>query len=165
LIQRFAFVVLAAAGLWYGWQRLFPDDAAQIEAVLQRVAEGVGGESGGGVSAIARAAALQSEFAPDVTVDAGPPFQRIRGRDAIISAAARVNGTVRNLDVRFPDVDITVQPDRQRATALVTAEARYDEAGGGSGFDAREFEVVFTRLDGEWVIAAVTLVEPLNRLQ
>ena len=153
-----------AAGLWYGWQWFFPSDEAQIVAVLERIADGVSsGTDEGDVARLARAASLRHEFAADVTVDAGPPLARINGREAIIGAAARTSGSVRNLEITFTDVSIAVASDRQSATAVVTAEARFDE-GGGRGIDARDLELVFTRHEGNWVIAAVTVVRPLDRL-
>lgn len=164
MIRNLVIAVAAAAVLWFGWQWLNPSDEAEIAAVLARVADGVSSAAGeGDVGRLARAASLRNEFAPDVVVDAGPPFQRIRGREAIIGAAARTSGSVRNLSISFPDMAITVAPDRRSATALVTAEARFDD-GGGRGIDARELELEFTRTDGNWVIAAVTLVEALQRL-
>jgi len=164
LIRNLAIVVAVAAVPWFGWQWFFPSDEARIVAVLERIAEGVStGAAEGDVGRLARAASLRNEFAPDITVDAGPPFQRIRGREAIIGAAARTSGSVRNLQITFPDVAITVAPDRQSATALVTAEARFDD-GGGPGIDARELELEFTRTDDHWVISAVTLVQALQRL-
>ena len=171
MIQRAILLALIAGGLWLGWRWLFPNDHAQIEAVLQRIADAVGSTeespgaaNSGSVQAIARAASLRSELAADVTVDAGPPFQRLTGRDAVIGAAARVNGTARNLELRFPDVAITVSPDRSSATAMVTAEARFDEPAGGRTVDARELEIVFTRPEGHWVIATVTVLQPLEPL-
>jgi hypothetical protein len=147
-----------------GWQWLFPSDEAQIAALLERIADGVsGGAEEGSMGRLARAASLRDEFAPDVTVDAGPPFQRIKGREAIIALAARTGGAVRNLTISFPDVAIAVASDRQSATAVVTAEARFDEDG-GRGIDARELELAFTRLEGDWVISVVTLVRPIERL-
>ena len=164
MIRNLIIVVAVAASLWFGWQWLFPSDEARIVSVLERIADGVSsGADEGNMGRLARAASLRNEFAPDVTVDAGPPFQRIRGRDAIVGVAARTSDTVRNLEITFPDVAITVAPDRQSATAVVTAEARFDE-GGGPGIDARELELEFTRMDDDWVISAVTLVQALQRL-
>ena len=155
--------MIAAAG-WYGWRWLFPSDETAIHAVLERIAGGVeGGGAESAASRLARAAALRREFDPEVTVDAGPPFTRLSGRDAIIGTMARLNGSVRNLDVDFSDVTIRIDPDRHGATANLTAEARFDDVGGG-GFDARELDVTFTRTEGAWVVSAVTLVQPLRRL-
>jgi hypothetical protein len=164
LIRNLVIAAAVGAGLWYGWHWLSPSDEAQIVAVLERIAEGVsGGADQGDVARLARAASLRNEFAPDVTVDAGPPFARLNGREAIIGAAARTSGSVRNLAITFPDVSVAVAPDRQSATAVVTAEARFDD-GGRRTLDARELELAFTRHEGNWVISAVTLVRPLDRL-
>ena len=162
--KRLVLAVAAAVGLWFGWQWVFPNDEAQITAVLERIAAGVSGGAGeGSVARLTRAASLRSEFAPDVIVDAGPPFQRITGRDAIMNVVARTRGSVRNVVIAFPDVAIAVASDRLSATAVVTAEARFDEPG-GQGRDARELDLAFTRHEGQWVISAVTLLRPLNRL-
>jgi hypothetical protein len=156
-------VLLISAVLWAGWQWWVPDDERRIRQTLDRIADAVGG-NGGGIEALAQVAALQEEFDPDVVVDAGPPFQRLVGRQSIIGAAARVRTTARNLEISFPDIAVTVADDRQSATALVTAEARFDE-GGGRSIDARELELGFKRLDDRWVVSSVALVEPLKRLQ
>ena len=162
--RSFLIIVVLVAGLWVGWRWLFPSDETQIEAALGRIARGVSaGAQEGELGRLARAAALRNDFAPDVTVDAGPPFQRLVGRDAIIGAAARAGGTHR-LALSFVDVSITVAADRQSAIAVVTAEARFDD-GGGPGIEARELEIGFTRLDSSWVISTVTLVQPLQRLR
>ena len=153
------------AALWLAWQWMFPSDESQIRQLLTRVADGVGGSGeSGNIEVLAQVAALQNDFAVDATVDAGEPFQRLSGRQAIVSAAARIRVGVRNLEVRFPEVSIDVAEDREQATALVTAEARFDDEEGRS-MDARELEMGFSHVDGRWVISSVTLVQPLKRLQ
>jgi hypothetical protein len=154
---------VAAIG-WYGWQWMFPDDEAAIRAVLRRIEEGVsaaGGAGTGNMDRLARAASLRHELAPDITVDAGPPFQRLTGREAIIGAAASVSGSTRDLQVRFDDVEITLDPSGERAEVTLTAEARTSDSADG-GFDSRELEVIFRRLDDRWVVANVTLIRALK---
>ena len=164
-IRLIALLAALAGAVTYGWRWLFPDDEAQIHALLERIADGVGGSGGeGDVTRLQRAASVGDEFDADVTVDAGAPFEKLRGRDAIIGTAARVNVAVRNLDVSFTDVTIQVDPAGGRATANLTAEARFDEAGSGRGVDARELAVAFTRSNGSWVVSAVTLVPTLRRI-
>jgi hypothetical protein len=164
LIRSLVITAIAAVAMFLGWHWLFPSDEAQIVAVLERVAESVSsGADDNDVGRLARAASLGREVAPDVTVDAGPPFGRLAGREAVIGAAARTGGRVRNLQITFPDVSIAVASDRQSATAVVIAEARFDD-GGARSLDARELELGFTRRDGQWVISAITLVEGLQRL-
>jgi hypothetical protein len=158
-------LVLVGAGLWAGWRLLFPSDEAQIRALLDRVGDTLSSAaSEGDVARLARVASLREELAPNVTVDAGPPFKRVTGREALIGALARMRGTLRNVEVTFPDVSVAVAPDRQTAVAVVAAEAQFEDAGGRRN-DARELDVEFARTDGRWVIAAVTGVSPLRRLQ
>jgi hypothetical protein len=175
-LTRSLIVIAAICGLAYlGVRWMFPDDEAQIAATLHRIAEAfessstaVGGNSAapiGGFEGIARLASLQEEFTVDVVVDAGPPFQQLHGRQSIVSALARANALARDLDVRFADIKTVVAEDRQGATSVVTAEARFADRAGERMLEAREFEVTFTRLEGRWLVAAVRLLQPLRRLE
>jgi hypothetical protein len=170
-MRRAVLAVIGIALVWLAWTRLFPSDEAQIQAVLARIAasldnrgaESDQGRTGPGVAGLGRLAALQNEFAADVSVDAGPPFDRLQGRQAVVSAAARVHMAVRNLTLSFPDVSITVANDRQTANAAVTARAEFDGRE-GRAVDARELTLQFSRHDGRWLIASVTMVQALERL-
>ena len=162
-IRIVAMLALIAIGAWYGWRWLVPDDEAEIRAVLERIADAVTATPGGDTGRLVRAASLSREFDPEVAIDAGPPFQRLRGRDAVIGTAARLNAAVRDLQITFRDVTIHVDPARQEATANLVAQAQFDD-GGGAGFDARELDVTFRRLGDAWVVSAVTLVPPLRRI-
>jgi hypothetical protein len=158
LTRRAIVVVLTLAGAWFGYGWLFPGDTAQIRGVLARIADAFEGDDGVGVQDLARIRALQDDFAPDAVVDAGAPFLRLTGREAIVSAAGRVRAVTRNLSVRFPEIEIIVADDRQTAAATVTAEARFDDADGHRDLEAREFDLQFVRRDGQWVIMSVTLI-------
>ena len=164
MVQRVVIIALTAAALWFGYRWLFPNDAAQIRAALDRIEESLdaGPADEGEVSRLARAAGVRSRLDPKITVDAGPPFSRMTGRDAIIGTIARVNSTVGDLDVGFDDVQIAVDPDRTSAKVYLTAEARYRDGTGARGFDARELDVTFRRLDGDWVVSEVALVRTLE---
>jgi hypothetical protein len=158
-------LTLVGVGGWYGWHWMFPGDEAEIAAVLERIAASVDAEEGeGAISTLSRAAQVGRELAPDVSVDAGPPFQRVTGRESIVAAAARARATVQELEIHFPDMEIDIAPDRQTATALVVAEARFVARGEERSLEARELEIGFTRHEGDWVVATVSLVRPLQRL-
>jgi hypothetical protein len=166
-IRIVVLVAVVAAAAWYGWRWAFPDDEAAIRAVLSRIEEGVSageGAGNGNMDRLARAASLRHELAPDITVDAGPPFQRLAGRDAIIGAAASVSGSRRDLQVRFEDVDITVEPSGERAEVTLSATARSSDAA-DAGLDTRELEVIFRRLEGRWVVANVKLIRALDPME
>ena len=156
--------VAAVAALWLAYRWWFPDDEAQIRSVLERIAEGVGSSADESeVGRIARAASLRNDLHPEIMVDAGPPFVRMKGRDSVIGTAARLNGVIRNLDINFSDVDIDVNQDE--ANVLLTAEAQFDEGRGGRGSEARDLNVIFLRREGRWVVADVKLAGPLKPIE
>jgi hypothetical protein len=164
-MRRVAILCAVVGLIVFGWRWWFPSDEAQIRAVLSKVEDALSAPSeGGALATAARVAALQQEFATDVVVEAGPPFQRLVGRQEVISAAGRLSVSVYQLEVRFPEVDVTVGEDGRTATAIVAAEAHFNETGGGRTFEARELEMTFTRNEERWVIASVALIQPLERL-
>jgi hypothetical protein len=163
-VQRLIAIALAVAALWFGWRWLFPNDEAKIRAVLERIADAVGSGAAeeGEVARIARAASIRNQLDPQISVDAGPPFSQMRGRDTLIGAVARLNSTVRDLEVQFDDVQVSVAPDRATARVYMTAEAHFRDGAGGPGIEARELDVVFRRLEGDWVVSEVALVRTLE---
>jgi hypothetical protein len=164
-IRKALIAVALAAAAWYGWQWLFPGDEARIAAVLERIADAVQEEGSQPAAILARAARIARELAPEVTVDAGPPFERVAGREALAAAAARARSRVQNLEIRFPDMDIVVSPGRDTALARVTAEARFVSGGSGQVREARELEIGFVRREGEWLVGSVVLVRAIDRLE
>lgn len=164
MIKRLAVAAIALTALWFGWRWLFPNDEAQIRAVLERIADAVGSGAAeeGEVGRIARAASIRGELDPQISVDAGPPFTRLSGRDTLIGTVARVNSTVRDLEVQFEDVQVSVAPDRTTAKVYLTAEAHFNDQRGGRGIEARELDVTFRRLEGDWVVSEVALVRTLE---
>jgi ketosteroid isomerase-like protein len=172
-MRRAGLAVVVIAASWLGWQWLFPSDEAQIIATLTRVAESLEGSaaadpaeasrSAPAVGGLGRLAALQNEFTSDAIVNAGPPFERLLGRQAIVGAAARIRVAARNLTVRFSDISVTVAGDRVSASASAAAEAEFDGAD-GRVFEARELDLRFSRQEGRWMIASVTMVQAMERL-
>jgi ketosteroid isomerase-like protein len=160
-VQRALATLVVLLALWFGWRYFFPDDEAQIRGVLDRVADAVTSDEGE-VARIARAASMRNELDPQVAVDAGPPFSTIAGREALVAAVARLNSTVRDLDVQLEDVQVTVAPDRATARVSLTAEAHFRDEGGGPALEARELDVMFRRRDGDWVVSEVALVRALD---
>jgi hypothetical protein len=165
-VRNLVVLVALVGGTWGLWQWWFPSDEAVIRGVLDRIADGVSGGSGESeVGRLARAAALRNDLHPEIHVDAGAPLTRVKGRDAVIGMAARLNGAIRNLDVSFDDVDVSVSPDGETATASMSAVARFDEGTGGRGLEARELNMLFNRLDGRWVLTEVAMIRPLQPVQ
>jgi hypothetical protein len=155
-------VVLAGAGAWWWW--LAPGDEAEIRGVLDRISTAVSA-SGNRLERASRAASIRDELDPDIEVNAGAPFRQLRGRDAVIATAARLHASLGDLDVRFRDVEITIEPDAGRARVRLTAEARFGAGRVGREFDARELDFVFLRREGRWRVTHVALVRALRPLR
>lgn len=162
--RRIVIVAVVCLAVWLTWRYVFPSDEAQIRRVLESITDAVGsGDAGEGqVAHIARAASMRNELDPQIVVDAGPPFSQISGRDAVVAAVARLNSMVRDLDIGLNDVQTTVAPDRTAARSSLTVEASFRDERGERVVDARELDVAFRRLDGEWVVSQVALVRALS---
>lgn len=164
--QRLLLVVVGLAVLWFGYRRLFPDDEARIRAVLEQIADAVGSGAGdeSDVSRLARAGSMRNHLEPQITVDAGPPFSRMIGRDTIVGTVARLRGSVDDLEVEFDDVQVAIGPDHTTARVYLTAEARYRDGSGARGLEARELDLTFRKLEDKWVVASIALVRTLEPL-
>jgi hypothetical protein len=163
LIVRIVAIAVVIAGLWFGYRWLFPSDEAQIREVLDRIAEAVGnGAEEGEIERLARAASLRNYLDAGVKVDAGPPFKEVSGRDVVIGTASKLNSTIRELEIRFIDVQISLAPDRSTANVYMTAEARFRGPQDDSGIEARELDVLFRKIEGNWVVSAVAFVRTLE---
>ena len=162
-MQRLIVLIAVVATAWFGWRYLFPSDEAQIRSALERIADAVGSDGErGAVAHIARAASMRNELDPEIVVEAGPPFSRMTGRDAVVGAVARLNATLPDLEVDLSDVQVTVAPDRTTARGSLTVDAQFRDERGERVRDARELELTFRRLDGDWVVTQVTLVRALT---
>jgi hypothetical protein len=163
---RLGLLVVAAATAWLVWGWLRPGDEAEIRRALGRVADAFTSREGeGDIVRLGRLAALRDELHPDILVEAGPPIGGLLGRDAVLGAASRTGATLREMDVRFAEIEIAVGADAQGADVALVAEARFREGGRpGRGFEARELELLYVRHDGRWVIREVRLVRALQPL-
>jgi hypothetical protein len=164
MMRRLVLIAFALAALWFGWRWLFPSDEVQIHRVLDRIARAAGsGAAGEGeVARIARSVSIRSALDPEITVDPGPPFHPTSGRDVLIGTVARLNNTMKDLEVRFADVQISVDPSRTSAKVYTTAEALFRDASGDRGVEARELDLTFRRLEGDWVVSRVAPVPTLR---
>jgi ketosteroid isomerase-like protein len=165
-VKRVVLTVVLLLLVWFAYRHLFPNDEAQIRAVLDAVADalGDGAAEGSDVRRLARAASIRSLLDADITVEAGPPFIRLQGRDTIIGTVARLNGSVEDLEVGFDDVQVTVAPDGATAHVYLTAEAQFRDGSGARGLEARELDITFRKQDGDWLVADVALVQTLEPL-
>jgi hypothetical protein len=149
---------LIAAGVWL-WTILFPSPESIVRKRLAQAASEASFQSGENpLIGAARAENLSSRFGTNVEININVPEfgrQEFVGRDEIAQAAAGVRMRLSSLKVEFPDVSVTVAPDKQSAVADVAMEVR---AAGQKDFDVQEMKFTFQKIGGDWLITRVETV-------
>ena len=101
---------------------------------------------------------LATYLTPDANVDVGAPFSPVVGRDAVRRVAATVRVPAGGVRLEFNDVRVTVNTQTRRALATGTVSVMAGAAVGGQLLQARELDIVFSEVGGEWLIERVRLV-------
>jgi hypothetical protein len=158
-------VLLAAlvmAGIWL-WTILFPSPEKIVRQRLAQTASEASFKAGENPLVIAaRSESLASRFGTNVEFNLDLPehgHQEFAGRAEITQAAAGLRMKVGSLKVEFPDVSVTVSPDKQSAVADATVKV---QAAGEKDFFVQEVKFTFQKIDGDWLITRVETVRPLS---
>ena len=161
-VQRAALAAaLVGLGFW-GWRAVFPGPEKVIRHRLTEMAESASFTSNEGpLAKFINAQKLSGFCTPDVELDiAVPGYQRsISGRDELLKIAMMARSAVSSVSVQFPDINVTVAPDKQSAVADVTVRARI---GADKDFDVREFSCALKKIDGTWFVSRVHTVRTLR---
>jgi hypothetical protein len=163
IVFRFILLAaLAALGVWL-WFVLFPSPEKIIRTRLTKLARTASFSSR--ESDLARLDAAQNLagfFTTNVDINIDVPGRiqhRLLGRDEIKEAALGARATLSGLKVQFPDIKITVAPDKQSAVADLTVEAN---VAGDHDSIVQEMKFTFQQTDGEWLITRIETVPTLS---
>jgi hypothetical protein len=153
---------LIAAGFWL-WTILFPSPENIVRRRLAQAASEASFKSGENplVSA-ARAETFAGFFSTNVEVNINVPEigqHNFAGRDEIMQAAAGARAEVSSLKVEFPDMNVTISPDKMSAVADVTMKV---QAAGQKDFNVQEMKFTFQKIGGDWLITRVETVRTLS---
>jgi hypothetical protein len=155
---------LAALGIWL-WTIFFPSPEKIIRRQLNEVAKRVSFTADEGTLArLADAQSLAGYFATNVEVNINTretDRQSFVGRDQITQAALAARSAVGSLNVKFLDVDVTVAPDKQSATADLTVDAN---VAGQPEAIVQEVKITLQKIAGQWLITRVATVRILSIL-
>jgi len=153
--------VLVALGFW-GWRIFFPSPEAVIRKRLGELAKVASFSSNEGLLAKAwNASALGEFFTPDVQVTVEVPGTQhtISGQDDLLQAAAGARSAVDSLTVEFPDIDVTVAPDRNSAVVNLTAKGK---VAGQRDIYVQELRMRLIKIKRDWLIDQVQTVKTLS---
>ena len=154
---------LVALGVWL-WLLLFPSPEKVIRKRLTELAVTVSySPSQGNLARIAAAQSLAGYFGTNIEVNIDVPGRlrhTLMGREDIAQTAMSARAVVSSLSVKFPDINVTVAPDKQSAVADLTLDATI-----ASEVDhlVQELKFTFQKIDGEWLITRVETIRTLSR--
>jgi hypothetical protein len=154
--------VLAALGVWL-WMVLFPSPEKIVRRQLLKLAQDVSfSQNENNLVKIADAQSVADFFSSNVEVNIDVPGheeQTLAGRDQITQAALISRQQVTDIDVKFPDMNITVAADKLSATADVTVQATVS---GEPNAILQEVKFTFEKIGGQWLISKVETIRTLS---
>jgi len=149
-------IILALAGavIW-GLRILFPGDETRIHRNLEELSElatFTGRE--GNFKKVATASALSEHFSTNAEIVievAGSGVGTLQGRGEIRQRVFAAMTQGRAFQVQFYDINIVVAPDKQTATAEMTAKI----SPGDGDFIVQELRFHLGKADSNWVIERI----------
>jgi len=153
--------LLAAVGFW-AWRTLVPNPEKVIRNRLGELAKAASFSSNQGLMTTAwNASSLAEFFTPDVevTVDVPGSQHTFNGRDELLQAYMSARKVVQSLSIKFPDIKVTVAPDKVSAVVYLTAEAR---VAGERDFFLQELRLQLILVKRDWLVTRVETVKTLS---
>ena len=131
-------------------------DEDRIRRLLEELAQTVSVEDGDTpMIRQARAIRLTTYLTADANVDIGAPFSPVAGRDTVLQVVAAVRVPAGGVTIEFNEVRVTIDPRTRGALVIATASVLAGSAVGGELLHARELNMVFSEIGGEWLIDRV----------
>jgi hypothetical protein len=163
IVFRFVLLAaLAAAGVWL-WTVLFPGPEKAVRHQLVKLAKDVSfSGSAGGWSRLAGAESVAGFFDTNVEVNINVPGHEqhtFTARAEITQAALVSRKEVSSLSVQFPDINVTVAPDKNSATADATAVVNI---AGEPEAIVQELKITFVKSGDQWLIRKIETVRTVS---
>jgi hypothetical protein len=163
----FRFILLAALvalGVWL-WFVLFPGPEKVVRQRLTELAKMASFSSGeSSLAQLGAAQHLADFFSTNVEVDINVPGRvqhQLMGREEIRQAAFGARSALSGMKVQFPDINITVAPDKQSAVADLTIEV---SIAGEHDSIVQEMKFTLQKISGQWLIIRVETIRTLSLL-
>jgi hypothetical protein len=162
IIRIVLLAALAALGIWL-WTVLFPRPEKVIRRRLTELARTVSSSANeSDLTRLGAARRVAGFFAFNVELNVDLPELGQRSsldREEITQLALLARSRAGGLHVKFPDINITVAPDKQSAVADLTVEANVS---GEHDSIVREMKFTLRKTDGQWLITRVETVRTLT---
>ena|ERR1700733_10899555 len=154
---------IVALGVWL-WLILFPSPEKAVRKQLTKLAKTVSfSPTENNLAKIADAESVANFFSTNVEILINAPEHEpinFSSRAEITQAALLSRQTVNSLEVKFPDINVTVAPDKNSATADVTVEANVS---GEHDAILQEVKFTFEKNGRKWLIKKIETVRVLSQ--
>jgi hypothetical protein len=151
-----------AAGLW-SWTVLFPSPEKVIRNRLVKLASLASFTSNeGNIARVANIERMGTFFAGNIEVVIDIPGVETHSftrREELQQAAMQARSVVGALQVEFPDIHITLAPDKQSAVADVTLKAKVS---GQNELIVQELAISLSKTNHDWLVTRVETVKTLQ---
>jgi hypothetical protein len=163
LVVRFILLAgLLALAVW-AWGIFFPTPQRIIEKHLLQLARLASFSSADGTfKRLADNERIGSLLARDIHVVldvSGGRGRTFDNRDELLQAVLAARATIKDLHTEFTDIAITLNPDRQSATAFLTVTAKI---GAEPDLVVEELKFTFKTISDDWLITSLETVKPLR---
>ena len=150
-------LVVALVALWRYW----PSDERRIQGLVQELTAALQpGADETDITRVGRLAPLARGLAPDILVEGPAP---LRGRDQVMAAAMQAGRLAPRLAIVVRDVEVTVEPARATATALVIVAITAEATGAaGAWDDINELRLDLARVNDVWLVTRVAPIAALR---
>jgi hypothetical protein len=163
LIRLILLAGLALLGLW-AWSVFFPNPVTVIHRRLVKLAElAAFSANEGNITAVRKVEQLGAFFAEDIKVSVDVPgieTETFVHREELQQAALAARSSAVSVSkLKFQDINITVSPDKQSATADLTLEANISTQ---KEPIVQELKFTLNKVDRDWLITEVETVKTLK---
>jgi hypothetical protein len=160
-IRAILVAALIALGIW-SWGIFFPSPEKVIRKRLGELAKVASFSSKEGLVAKAwNANMLADYFTEDVEVTVEIPGSQhtLSGRAELMQAAAGARSAVSSLSIEFPDIKVTLAPDRTSAVVNLTARGKIPD---DKDYYLQELRMRMVKVKRDWLINQVETVKTLS---
>ncbi|HEY5043448.1 MAG TPA: hypothetical protein VIK53_15765 [Verrucomicrobiae bacterium] len=163
LFWRLVFIAaVIVVGAWL-WTVFFPAPEKVIRHRLEKLAADASFTSKqGNFSRLASGESVAGFFSTNIEINLNVPGHEqvaFASRTEITQYALVARERLKSLSVKFPDVNVTLAPDKKSAVADVTVDAAVS---GQRDAIVQELKISFQKTQGDWLITRIETVRTLE---
>lgn len=163
-IFSIVFAVAVLALIFWLYSVLFPSNESVIKKRMQTIARLASFNPGeGDIARLSNVSQLAGFFTPDIVIrfeGTRPELQNLSGRDTLRQILLMARTNLQRMNVRFPDVVVTVDPDGRTASVNLTVIA---DVNADKDAILTELKMDLTKADGSWLVSRVETLKALDR--